>query len=75
MTRDELYYKMKAENVLARRYFYPLISDFPCYRGLPTAGHDNLSKATKMADHVLCLPMHHKLSAEDVERIIGLIVK
>lgn len=75
MTRDGLYYKMKAENVLARRYFYPLISDFPCYRGLPTAGHDNLPKATKMADNVLCLPMHHKLSAEDMERIIGLIVK
>lgn len=75
MTRDELYYKMKAENVFARRYFYPLISNFPCYRGLPTAGHENLPKATKMADNVLCLPMHHALSNENMKRILELIVK
>lgn len=75
ITRDELYFKMKAENVLARRYFYPLISDFPCYRGLPTAGQNNLPKAAKMADSVLCLPMHHELSAEDMNRILDLVVK
>jgi len=75
MTRDELYYKMKSANVLARRYFYPLISDFPCYRGLPTAGYDNLPMATKMAENVLCLPMHHQLSADDMKRILDLLVK
>lgn len=74
MTRDELYYKMKAENVLARRYFFPLISDFPCYRGLPTAGNENLPAATKMADNVLCLPMHHELSVDDIKRILDLVI-
>lgn len=74
-TRDELYYKMKADNVLARRYFYPLISDFPTYRGLPTAGHENLPKAFKMADSVLCLPMHHELSIDDLNRIISYFKK
>lgn len=73
MTRDELYHKLKAENVLARRYFYPLISDFPCYRSLLTPGCDNLRQARKMADSVLCLPIHHQLSQDDVKRIIELI--
>lgn len=75
MTRDDLYFKMKADNVLARRYFYPLISDFPTYRGLHTAGHENLAKAYKMADSVLCLPMHHELSDEDMTRILSYFKK
>lgn len=74
-SRDDLYYKMKAKNVLARRYFYPLISDFPCYRGLFSAGHDKLPNAVKMADTVLCIPMHHELSDDDLKRILDLIVK
>lgn len=73
MTRDELYLKMRDENVLARRYFYPLISNFPTYRGLSSANKDNLVVSNKMADEVLCLPMHHALSEGDVERIIDLI--
>ena len=75
MTRDELYFKMKAQNVLGRRYFYPLISDFTTYRGLPSATKENLPVATKMANEVICLPMHHALSEEDVERILNCIVK
>ena len=75
MTRDELYYKMKNENVLARRYFYPLISDFPCYRSLPTSGHENLPNAYKMAEQVLCLPMHHALNDEDLNRILSLVIR
>jgi len=75
MTRDELYFKMKDSNVLGRRYFYPLISEFSTYRGLPSAGADNLPVATKIADSVICLPMHHELSNEDVERVLSLIVK
>lgn len=74
-TRDELYFKMKNENVLGRRYFYPLISEFSTYRSLPSAAKDNLPNAYKMADSVICLPMHHALSDEDVERTISLIVK
>ena len=75
MTRDELYFKMKEHDVLGRRYFYPLISTFSTYRGLPSAATENLPVATRIANEVICLPMHHGLSVEDVERILGLIVK
>ena len=70
MTRDELYFKMREHKVLGRRYFYPLISEFTTYRGLPSAGKDNLPKAHKMADSVICLPMHHALTEDDVNRVI-----
>ena len=73
MTRDELYFKMKEQNVLGRRYFYPLISTFSTYRGLESAKPENLPNAHKMADEVICLPMHHALSEEDVNRILELI--
>lgn len=71
MTRDELYFKMKEHGVLGRRYFYPLISTFSTYRGLESATRENLPNAYKMADEVICLPMHHALSEEDIERIIN----
>ncbi len=74
MTRDELYFKMKEANVLGRRYFYPLISEFSTYRGLPSAAKENLPNAHKMADSVICLPMHHALSEEDIERILAQIL-
>jgi dTDP-4-amino-4,6-dideoxygalactose transaminase len=75
MTRDELYFKMKEANVLGRRYFYPLISEFSTYRGLESARKENLPNAHKMADTVICLPMHHELSEGDMKRILKLIVK
>lgn len=75
MTRDGLYFKMKEQNVLGRRYFYPLISEFSTYRGLESARPDNLPNAHKMANTVICLPMHHALSDEDVNRVIEQIVK
>lgn len=75
MTRDELYFKMKEQGVLGRRYFYPLISTFTTYRGLESACPENLPNAHKLADSVICLPMHHELSREDVESILNLIVK
>ena len=75
MSRDELYFKMKEQGVLGRRYFYPLISDFTTYRGLPSATKENLPVATKMANEVICLPMHHELTEEDIERILNCIVK
>lgn len=74
-TRDALYFRMKEQGVLSRRYFYPLISNFPTYRGLPTARKENLPLGNKMADEVLCLPMHHALTDEDIKRILNLIVK
>ena len=75
MTRDELYFKMKEQGVWGRRYFYPLISTFSTYRGLPSAAPENLPVATKMANEVICLPMHHALTDEDIERIMGCIIK
>ena len=73
MTRDELYFKMKSQNVLGRRYFYPLISEFSTYRGLPTATPENLPVATRIANEVICLPMHHELTNNDLERILNCI--
>lgn len=75
MTRDELFFKMKAQKVLSRRYFYPLISNFPTYRGLPSAVRDNLPIGNQMADEVLCLPMHHALSEEDMSLILSFFKK
>lgn len=73
MTRDELYFKMKEDGVLGRRYFYPLISTFSTYRGLPSATKENLPNAHKMADSVICLPMYAELTKNDIEKIIDTI--
>lgn len=75
MTRDELYFKMKEQGILGRRYFYPLISEFSTYRGLDSARPENLPVALKMANSVICLPMHHALTDEDILRTINLIVQ
>lgn len=75
MTRDELYFKMRAQNVWGRRYFYPLISDFSPYRGLESATRENLPNAYKMSESVICLPMHHLISEEDIQKVIACIVK
>ena len=73
MTRDELYALMKSHNVLGRRYFYPLISEFSPYRSLPSSNPGNLTKAHKLADTVICLPMHHELSQTDINRVVGIL--
>ena len=73
MTRDELYFKMKEQGILGRRYFYPLISEFSTYRGLESARPENLPVAHKMANSVICLPMHHALGDTDIERILNCI--
>ena len=75
MSRDELYFKMREHNVYGRRYFYPLISTFSTYRGLHSSNPDNLPVATRIANQVICLPMHHALSVEDIQRTIDLIGK
>ena len=75
MTRDELYFKMKEQGVLGRRYFYPLISTFSTYCGLPSATPENLPVATRIANEVICLPMHHGLSEEDLGRVLRCITK
>ena len=70
ISRDALYEKLKANNIFGRRYFYPLISTLNPYKEYPSATSSNLPIATKMADQVLCLPMHHALSEYDVVRIL-----
>ena len=75
MSRDELYFKMKEQGVWGRRYFYPLISTFSTYRGLPSANPENLPVATRIANEVICLPMHHGLSEDDLNRVIDSIVR
>lgn len=73
MKRDELYEALKANGVMARRYFYPLISSFPMYRGLGSASPDNLKVATRLADEVLCLPIFPDLKQDDLERVVAII--
>lgn len=75
MSRDALYFKMKEHGVLGRRYFYPLISEFSTYRGLESANPENLPVAHRFANTVICLPMHHALSTEDLNRVVELIRK
>lgn len=74
MTRDELYFRMRDADVLGRRYFYPLISEFSTYRGLPSANPENLPNAHRMASTVICLPMHHALTDNDINRVIDTIL-
>jgi len=74
MSRDELYFKMKSHGVYGRRYFYPLISQFSTYKDLPSAARENLPVATKMAEEVICLPMHHGLTEDDLKLILSTII-
>ncbi len=73
VTRDALYHELKAEGILARRYFYPLISDMPMYRAMASAAPAGLPRARQAADQVLCLPIYPDLSSEDQQRITQLI--
>lgn len=70
MSRDSLYEMLKTHNIFGRRYFYPLISNFPTYRGYESAKIDNLPVANRLADQVLCLPIYADLADEDVERVV-----
>ena len=73
LSRDELYQKLKGQGIYSRRYFYPLISDFPMYRGLLSAAPANLPVAAKAAEQVLCLPIYPNLNDGDVDRIVQFI--
>ena len=75
LTRDELYQKLKDNNILGRRYFYPLMSDFATYRSLPSAKHENLPVAVKTANAVICLPIYPELTSEEIEYIVEIIRK
>lgn len=74
-TRDELYFAMQKENIYGRRYFYPLISEFSTYRGLPSSKKSHLPVANKVAEQVICLPIYADLEIQDVKRVIDFINK
>jgi dTDP-4-amino-4,6-dideoxygalactose transaminase len=73
LTRDELYLRLKEDGILARRYFFPLVSDMSMYRSLPSAAPENLPVATRVAQEVLCLPIHADLQPEDQDRVIAIV--
>jgi len=74
-TRDEVYEYLKVNGIHARRYFYPLISDFPMYRDFPSADRNNLRVATQVAEQILCLPIYPDLPKSVVEEICQLLSK
>lgn len=73
-TRDEVFARLKEQDIVARKYFYPLTNDIDCYRDLPTAGAEKTPVAKEIADKVLTLPLYADLSLEDVERICSIIL-
>lgn len=73
MNRDALYQHLKENQILTRRYFYPLISEFPMYRSMPSSSVGNLPVAYAAAREVLCLPIYPGLSTDDQDSIIELI--
>jgi dTDP-4-amino-4,6-dideoxygalactose transaminase len=73
LSRDALYEKLKQQGIFARRYFYPLITEFPMYRGLPSAHRDNLPVASAAALKVMCLPIYPTLQRDDQQRIAAVI--
>lgn len=72
-SRDAVYEELKAHNIFGRRYFYPLISQFPTYRGLPSAAASNLPVATRIADQVICLPIYPDLDKNTIPYIARII--
>jgi dTDP-4-amino-4,6-dideoxygalactose transaminase len=73
ISRDELNEKLRQSGIIPRRYFYPLISEFPMYRSLPSASKDNLSVATDVSLRVLCLPIYPDLTDLEVKKIVATI--
>jgi len=73
LSRDALYQKLKDHGIYARRYFYPLISDLPMYRGMPSAHRENLPVATTAAQTVLCLPIYPNLADLDLARVVSIL--
>lgn len=73
LSRDQLYDRLKDQNIFSRRYFYPLLSELPMYRDEPSAASDRLPVATRIARQILCLPLFPGLSPEQIERIVGCI--
>ncbi len=73
LSRDDLYQKLKDKGIFARRYFYPLISNMPMYRGLPSASAANLQIAEKIAKQVICIPIYPDMEESDYKQVADLI--
>lgn len=73
ISRDELYFELRRQDIFARRYFYPPISDMLMYRGLASAAAANLPNARRISDQVLCLPIYHDLPVEEIQRVVEII--
>lgn len=73
LSRDALYQRLRDHDIYARRYFYPLISDFPMYRGMPSAQRGNLPVAADASAKVLCLPIYPALQPHEQQRVIDII--
>ena len=73
LSRDAVYEKLKSQRIFTRRYFYPLITEFPMYKGLPSANPGNLTQTAETAQQVLCLPIYPDLQNEDQMRIIDIL--
>jgi len=74
ISRDELYFRLREYNVYARRYFYPLCSDYNCYRSLPSAAGSSLPVAQRVSREVLALPFYGELGESNVHRICDIIL-
>ena len=72
-TRDFVYEEFKKYNVFARKYFYPLCSEYACYKHLPSSNKENLPVAHQIVSEVLCLPFYGGLSASDVRKICAIL--
>lgn len=75
LSRDALYEKLKQHNIYGRRYFYPLISQFPTYRGLESAQSGKMPIAEKATAQVICLPLYPELETESIDFICNLLIK
>jgi len=74
LSRDELYYKFRENNVIVRRYFYPLISEFAMYRGLPSSAKENLPVASLASQQILCLPIFPEMDTQTVHKVVKIIL-
>ncbi len=72
-TRDQVYAEFKKYNVFTRKYFFPLCSDYACYRQLPSASMGNLAVANRVVEEILCMPFFGQLTEDDVVRIADIL--
>ncbi|WP_315861257.1 DegT/DnrJ/EryC1/StrS family aminotransferase [Cyanobium sp. Candia 9D4] len=73
LSRNDLCLRLKNDGIIARKYFFPLISQYPVYRDLPSASDSRLTVSAEAASRVLCLPIYPELTSSDQARVIRLL--